>query len=464
MEATAIVDSSVATIETNHTFTITFSDEVTANEDFIKSITLMLNDNIIPVTKATISNQMKLDPVTDLKPNEMYDVAVTMKNGDVYKRSFKTVNSLNTSTPEAAIASFKEKYPQYEYAAILVAMEDNVTALEQAASPNATVEAAVAAIPQLLKTVESLIEKGASLQQQAANISANAIVHDGDIAMQQEMLQTIIDTHITNAPSVEALNALTTTWQNVIALMQATEKANDAGLELVLTLEETNEAIAQFMLYTPFSAQAINAKLVEDLQSKFNTGLTNVAASTSKINSQISSLTTALDNAFDYTLVVEDAASVIATIEEYKLQFSPWQYASAVSGATSTYKKFQSAIDKIATSLTTSSSATTFETVVQHAIDSADAATDELINYVDLYLEKEITARVAQLEKLETAADVKELDYITFDSYQHANDLLLTLQAQYNYYDEFMTFDEVSKLLKETTDALNALENEIKVS
>ena len=66
-DASILKDDNVLTISPNHTFTITFSDDVKKNEALIEEITILTTASPVTFTPAISGNTMTLDPTKVLE-------------------------------------------------------------------------------------------------------------------------------------------------------------------------------------------------------------------------------------------------------------------------------------------------------------------------------------------------------------------------------------------------------------
>ncbi|MBS7344077.1 MAG: Ig-like domain-containing protein [Caryophanon sp.] len=446
---------STLVIETDHTFTITFSQNVAQHEQLLKHVTILTDNKTIAYTPKTEGVIMTLDPTVDLQPSKSYTVEVELTTGETFKRNF-----LTKALVETPVTQFIEKHPDYNNVDLLKTMQEQ---LQQAEDPNAdpSVQAAVTAIPKQLQAFEKIIANAQAFEQLAAKKADAATANEFDVAMMSESLSSLINTHIENSPSVDVLTALQQTWTNASLLVGAAEQANEYGVELLAPLEELNNAIAEFILTTPFPAQASSAQLVKDLQKLFDANVANVTASESKINAQITAIEKLVDTASDYTLSLDDANYVLEDIQAYQQQFKSFENATAIMNAPATYKQFQTAINTISSRLASSSNIATLETTITNAAATADNAASKLVELIDLYLEKEVEKLHASLEAVEKEADAKDIDYITLDSYYTAYEAVEATDWNYTYYDDFMTWTDIQKAFSDANAAVKAVRDEL---
>ena len=437
-----------AAIETDHTFTITFSTSVKENEDLLQSINIFVDDRTIAYTPEINGVTMTLDPNVELKPSESYTVEVALKTGETYKRAFFTKALVPTP-----VTDFIEKYPKYKDAELLRIMQEQ---LQDATVDKNTVK-------KQLQTLEKIIQNTHAFEKNAVKKVESAAQNEFDVVMMSESLIALLATHIETAPSIDVLTALQQTWTNAALLVTAAEQAEEPGLELLTPLEDVNNAIADFLFTTPFPAQGSAAQIVKDLQKSFDAGLAKVKEKNENtITTQITAMDKVVETASDYTLSLNDANYIIAQIETYQQQFKSFENATAVPNATTTYKQFQAAINSISSKVASSTSVTTLETTMATAETAADNAAAKLSDVIDQYLEKELEKLVASLEAVEKEADAKDINYITLDTYFAASDAIDATERNYTYYDEFMTWSDIQQAFKDASAAVKAVQDELR--
>lgn len=453
-DASILKDDNVLTISPNHTFTITFSDDVKKNEALIEEITILTTASPVTFTPAISGNTMTLDPTKDLEQNEAYTVEVKLKNEKPKKQTFFT-----TSTVKTPISTFIEQYPQYKDATIITTMqeqsEEHAYLLSIGEQPSSALAKAVKDIPANINSLKTLIQQIDNTIKNAEAISKSATANEEYVEMQLDTLRDMASTHITDAPSLHALTKTNSARENIISLMHATQKASDIGLDLITALEDLNSAISDIYLVAPSSQP--NMHYVNSLQTSFQQNLSNVAVSESTITKQIDAIDALLENATDYTYLLDEVSAFVQDVQLVQQQFDSWKNATDIPNVIATYPTLQQMLLNVNNIIATTSNIDTIEQTLSIATDTVENIKINIPEYIDAYLESKVEYLLTALEQAEEAADAKELDYIYTDQYIDADEAVRNVEVAYSFYDETMTYDKLQADFKDAHDKIHAL-------
>ncbi|OCS87387.1 hypothetical protein [Caryophanon tenue] len=413
------VNDELAIIAPQHTFTITFSDDVAKHPHELTNITLQQGTTTLAVTTTTNGPTITVTPKAALQIDETYTIIVALANGTSYYRTFYvTTPSYATTFDNVAttMTQFTHAYPELATSPLLTTLQDDLRIVqEQLMQGTAINTTQLTTMVQTLTTIQRELQTMTTTLTQAEQTVAgyNATTEDKRFiqtelyTMLEQLSETMTDAQ-QNATSLATLQALQQVWTNTQSLLQATSSnATVSGLLMVDALRDANEALAQFMLYTPYPAEAKQAAVVRALQTAFTQNLPYINKAESTISNRLPALESKIAIVSDFSTQLVALKEADDTIAQLENMYTQWANVSAINGVIAQYRVFAAQRQDLKAALQTSTSMTKLETTIQTAPEKADIAATRIEELVTAHVERQFTAFDTRIENALTNAERK---------------------------------------------------------
>lgn len=462
-----VEDQSIAIIPITHEFTVTFSDAVTPNKQLIKDIDILQQNKEIPMTESIQQRTVHLKPASNLQLNTSYAVDITLKDGTNYNRQFYTATAEQIALlqpAENALTSFLTNNPSLAHTPILQHLQTTIDELKEVIVNDQTIDATLQAqaqsIPAQLTKLTEIIKSTNALKKAATAASANIAdkTLESEMTTQLDDFQTMLQQHLEQADSIAALEALQSPWQNALQLLQATaSEGKFSGLVMMDTLKYANDAIINFILQTPYPAQASEAAVVKVLQSSFSSNINYISEEESKYAIRLKPIEDKTSAVEEFNDNLPFAQQANEEINALATQYRHWQDHKAISGVAAQYAVFAAQLNVIKSAIT-GSSASTLEAATMTAPEKAYIAAQKIEDLITTYLQKELTKFDSRRDTLMANADKKGINLYDTEQLSALDNALTDANNDIGFYSDTLTWTQITTMLDEVNKRFAATE------